>query len=342
MNDSKNWVQTLVVGVLLLIVGVALMITLFPFFKGIAINRETLEDGTKVLVYGHHPLSLLKGIGIGVLSLSGVLILVNFLKEILQAKHQKTISLFSLLGMGFILIYFISMLIVFPLTVGDVNMDKYNYHAWSVSLAGSILSLSMFSLWLFSFIAKTQQAVNLNIQLISEGAICVALAIVLSVLSDLIPGLKMPNGGSFSLSMLPLFVFALRRGVVPGALVGFTYGIANFLIDGLIIHWGSIFFDYFMPFTLLGAIGGVFMKKANKGVIGYSVVAVVMGSFVRYLFHGLSGMIFFAEYTPDGMSAFYYSFIFYNLPYMVVSTIGALLFVVLLHKRLITLDTRIV
>lgn len=342
MNDSKHWVQTLVVSVLLLIVGVALMITVFPFFKGIAINRETLEDGTKILIYGQYPLSLLKGIGIGVLSISILLIILNFLKEILSDKHQKTISLLSLLGMGLILIYFVSMLILFPLNVDDVNMDAYNYHAWSVSLAGSILSLSMFSLWLFSFIAKTQQGINLNIQLISEGSICVALAIVLSVLSDLIPGLKMPNGGSFSLSMLPLFIFALRRGIVPGALVGFTYGIANFLIDGFIIHWGSIFFDYFIPFTLLGAIGGVFMKKATEGIIGYSVVAVLVGSFVRYVFHGLSGMIFFADYTPDGMSAFYYSFIFYNLPYMVVSTVGALLFVVLLHKRLITLDTRIV
>ncbi len=183
---------------------------------------------------------------------------------------------------------------------------------------------------------------DLSIKVISEGAVSVGLAVVLGIISDLIPGLKMPNGGSFSLSMLPLFIFSLRRGAINGSLVGLTYGVINFLIDGLIIHLGSIFFDYLFPFTLLGLVSGLFIKKATNGQIYCSVIAVLLGGFIRYLLHSISGVIFFSDYTPDGMHAVYYSFIFYNLPYMLVSTLGSLIFVVILHKRLISLDTRIV
>ncbi len=182
---------------------------------------------------------------------------------------------------------------------------------------------------------------NISIKIVSEGAISVALAVVLGVISDLIPGLKMPNGGSFSLSMLPLFIFSLRRGAINGSLVGLTYGIINFLIDGLIIHIGSIFFDYLIPFSLLGLVSGLFSKKATKGYIHCSVIAVLLGGFIRYLLHSISGVIFFADYTPTGMHAVYYSFIYYNLPYMLISTIASLFLVVVLHKRLISLDTRI-
>jgi thiamine transporter len=183
---------------------------------------------------------------------------------------------------------------------------------------------------------------DLSIKVITEGAISVGLAVVLGIISDLIPGFKLPNGGSFSLSMLPLFIFSLRRGATSGALVGLTYGIINFLIDGLILHWGSIFFDYLIPFSLLGLVSGLFSKKATNGLIHYSIIAVLLGGFIRYLLHSISGVIFFSDYTPEGMHAIYYSFIFYNLPYMLVSTIGSLVFVVILHKRLISLDTRIV
>ncbi|MFA5720427.1 MAG: energy-coupled thiamine transporter ThiT, partial [Acholeplasmataceae bacterium] len=87
---------------------------------------------------------------------------------------------------------------------------------------------------------------------------------------------------------------------------------------------------------------GIFMKKANDGIIGFSILAVLLGGFARYVFHSLSGVIFFAEWAPENMNVFYYSFVWYNLPYMAVSTAGSLLFVFLLHKRLITLETRIV
>jgi len=189
-----------------------------------------------------------------------------------------------------------------------------------------------------NYFRKEQEEITIDV--IAEGSILAALAIVLSIASDLIPGLKMPNGGSFSLSMLPLFIFALRRGVTPGIIMGLLYSVVNFLLDGLFFHWGSIFFDYLLPFSLLAGVAGLFSKKAQKGHYSATILAVLFGGSVRYIFHGLSGAIFFAEYAGE-YNAWFYSFIIYNLPYMAISTIGSLIITLILQNRFITLDSRI-
>ena len=49
---------------------------------------------------------------------------------------------------------------------------------------------------------------SLVLRALCEGAIFVALAVALSLL----PVWKMPNGGSFDLAMLPIFIFCARWG----------------------------------------------------------------------------------------------------------------------------------
>jgi thiamine transporter len=181
---------------------------------------------------------------------------------------------------------------------------------------------------------------NQNVQILTEGAMMVALAVVLSVVSDLI-GLKMPQSGSVSLSTLPIVIFALRRGSLSGALVGLSYGIINLLIDGF-YHWGSIFFDYVIPFTLVGFLSGLFSKKAQEGLIWYTILAALVSGLARYLCHSFSGVIFFSDYVPEGMTAFYYSFIVYNAPYMLINTALNLVILLLVQKRLITINSRVV
>lgn len=240
----------------------------------------------------------------------------------------------ELIMMVFALTFIIYLVILFPLAY-----DSLNNYAFSFSIAMLILALTYVVAMIFNkYFRNNRTAITIDI--ISEGSVLAALAVVLSVASDLIPGLKMPNGGSFSLSMLPLFIFALRRGVIPGLIMGAVYSVVNLLVDGLIIHWGSIFFDYLLPFALLAAIAGIFSKKALKGQLGFTVVAVLLGGLTRYIFHGLSGVIFFAEYAGE-YNPWFYSFIVYNLPYMAVSTIGVLITTILLQKRFITLDSRI-
>jgi thiamine transporter len=151
-----------------------------------------------------------------------------------------------------------------------------------------------------------------------EIGIFVGIAIVLELISTIIPFLHMPQGGSLSLGMLPIFLIAYRYGIKEGMIAGFVFGIIIFILSGYAIHWGSIFFDYIFAFTALG-FAGIFKKNAllsNKSFIA----GIILGGFLRYIFHGLSGVIFFSAYAGD-FNPWFYSFIVYNLPYMLASII---------------------
>ena len=56
--------------------------------------------------------------------------------------------------------------------------------------------------------------------LIAEMAMALALAVVLGPVFTMVVPLRMPQGGSVSLEMLPILFVAIRRGVVPGVAVG--------------------------------------------------------------------------------------------------------------------------
>lgn len=154
-----------------------------------------------------------------------------------------------------------------------------------------------------------------------ETAVMIALAVVIDLLVKVIPFLTMPQGGSYSIAMLPIMVIGFRHGYKYSFLAGLCYGLLNFILDGYSFYWGSFLFDYTLPFTLIG-ICGLFKKSGRK--IFYFELAILLAGFLRYVCHGLSGVLFFADYAPVGMAPAFYSFIVYNLPYMLVSTIACM------------------
>ena len=173
---------------------------------------------------------------------------------------------------------------------------------------------------------------------IVETGILVALAVVLDILFKLIPLFNMPQGGHISLCMLPLIIIGFRRGLNCGLAGAIIYAIINFMLDGFVWHVGSIFFDYLFAFGILG-LSALFRKQARSI---WKMCLIIFGlCFLRYVFHGLSGVLFFAEYAyiPEGYNwtvtaqalPWVYSFIIYNLPYMGISTIVCIVVAVALH-----------
>ncbi len=153
----------------------------------------------------------------------------------------------------------------------------------------------------------------------TEIAILLAVAAVLEAISTFIPFLHMPNGGSVSLGMLPIFIIAYRHGLRSGLLAGFIFSLVNFMLGGLYIHWGSIIFDYTLAFTVIG-FAGLFKKNAWDSSVQFGL-GIFVGGFLRYIMHGIAGVLFWGEYAPEGMGVYYYSFIWYNLPYMAASIV---------------------
>lgn len=173
-----------------------------------------------------------------------------------------------------------------------------------------------------------------------EGAIMVALAFVLSFVTQFIPFLNLPWGGSITLlSMLPIVVYSIRRGVKCGLMCSFVYSLTQFAqgaVGGLfgwgltpIMLIGCIFLDYIGAFTVLG-FAGLFRKKGMKGWIAGTVMVIA----VRYLFHILSGAIIFKsagiiwEALGEISNPWLYSLLYngcYMLPEMILTTIGAVI-----------------
>ena len=161
---------------------------------------------------------------------------------------------------------------------------------------------------------------------LTEGGICIALALVLSYLKIPI-GLSFGGfGGSITLVMVPLILFAVRYGA-PGTL-------KYFFAEGFAVSWVSIIFDYSVAYGAVG-LAGLFRVKSND----YSKLplAAFVGCLGRFVIHFISGVTVYAQYMPEefmGMtmtSPVTYS-ILYNGTYMLPNTILAVIICALLMK----------
>ncbi len=167
----------------------------------------------------------------------------------------------------------------------------------------------------------------------------VALATVLS----LIKFSPLPWGGSITLlSMLPIVVFSIRRGILCGFGVSFVYALLQLglgiVFDGL-IGWGltpgmliaCMIFDYILAFTVLG-IAGMFRTKGLAGQVAGAAIAI----FLRFISHILSGVYVFASAGKlwDGFetdNSWLYSIV-YNASYMLPELIFTIAAVVIIFR----------
>lgn len=137
-------------------------------------------------------------------------------------------------------------------------------------------------------------------------AICLALAVVTSFIKIV----SLPFGGSITLfSMLFATLPGYFYGPKVGITAGITYGVLNFILEPYIYAPVQVLLDYPLAFGALG-LSGFFSKKKWGLVIGY--IISVTG---RYIFHVLSGYIFFASYAPAGTNSMVYT-LTYNLTYI--------------------------
>lgn len=175
---------------------------------------------------------------------------------------------------------------------------------------------------------------KLSVYEIVEMAMLIALAVGLDL-----PGFKIPlgaNGGSISLSMIPLFILCFRQGVIKGFLgCGVIYGIITCLIDG----WGlqAYPFDYLLAYGSI-CVSGYFTSlifsqtqvKFNIKGASFLALAVLVGCILRLSFATLSGMIFYETPFVASLS--------YNAAYIMPSCLVAIIVLVALYKPLININ----
>ncbi len=167
-----------------------------------------------------------------------------------------------------------------------------------------------------------------RLRALCEGAIMVALAQVLSMLKLW----ELPQGGSVTLGMLPIFLYCTRWGFGPGMLASAAYAVLQLVFDGAYAWgWQSMVGDYLLAFAVLG-VAGIF----SKSKLGF-FWGTVAGCIARFLVHYVVGATVWAEYMPEkffGMTMttpWFYSAL-YNGSYMLVDMVLILIVGVILYK----------
>lgn len=161
-----------------------------------------------------------------------------------------------------------------------------------------------------------------KIKLDSKIMARIGIALALATILHLIKLVDLPNGaGSVNLgSMVPILLIAFMYGPEIGMLTGFLFGVIYLIISPYILHPIQVLFDYPLPFMAVGLAG--FFKKQK-------LIGATFGMFIRFIFHFISGVLFFGQFAPEGWSPILYSFV------VNVSVVGSNLVVILIILALL-------
>lgn len=164
--------------------------------------------------------------------------------------------------------------------------------------------------------------------MLTEGGMMIALSILLGRIKLY----EAPMGGSVTAgSMIPLMLFAIRWGIIPGIAVGATYGLLDFMLKPQFYHPIQFILDYPMAFGLLGLAGlGYFTKNYDAKGYFNLILGIILGMGGRMISHVLSGVVFFAEYAGD-KNPWIYS-IQYNAYYLIPELIISIVVLALIWK----------
>lgn len=125
-------------------------------------------------------------------------------------------------------------------------------------------------------------------RMMANASLCIALAFILSYVKLY----EMPQGGSVTLaSMLPIFMFAYVYSVAPGLMVGFAYGLLQFVQGGWFVHPIQFLLDYPLAFAMLGFAGIAGKLPDSWGMIP----GILLGTCLRFLCAFMTGVFFWGE-----------------------------------------------
>lgn len=137
-------------------------------------------------------------------------------------------------------------------------------------------------------------------RVLTECAMMIALATVLSMIKVY----EAPFGGSVTLlSMAPIIILSMRRGLKVGVAAGFVHSVLQLLLGLANVGWVPdiggkvlcILLDYILPFTALG-FGGMFRnvkftQNKRMNIIIQALLGTLVVTLFRFACHVLSGVV---------------------------------------------------
>lgn len=165
---------------------------------------------------------------------------------------------------------------------------------------------------------------NFSAQIISRTALVIAMTAVINQIHFF----KMPQGGDVGFgTMIPLILLACCYGCRITLLAGFICGFIGLIMNPYFYHPVQVLFDYPFPFMAM-AVVSLFKKRIFLGT--------VIAFCVKFLFHFISGVVFFGSYAPEGISPVMYSAVYNGTTVVPEMIICCLILHFLPTKRIIT------
>lgn len=162
---------------------------------------------------------------------------------------------------------------------------------------------------------------KLRTRTIAEIGLMLALYVVLDLAAVHLP--INVAGGSISLAMVPIMLYAIVRGPALGTLMGALAGGLDMMVQPYFVHPAQVALDYVVAYALVGLGAGILSRHIVRSYVSGSaaqtsvlvVAAGLLAGAFRLAAHFGSGVVFFSSYAPEGQAAWLYSLV-YNLSYV--------------------------
>lgn len=172
-------------------------------------------------------------------------------------------------------------------------------------------------------------------RILVEGTVVAALALVLSFIPTTI-------GSSFtiSLGMIPLTLFALRRGLKPALMSAFIWGILHFPASQVVyLSVIQVLIEYPIAFTFAG-FAGLYAKKVQKALSDQDMASarknIIFGTFIgtgaRFFWHFIAGVVFWGSYALWGMNPWIFSLVMNGVSGVATAVVTAVVAIIVAEK----------
>lgn len=172
-------------------------------------------------------------------------------------------------------------------------------------------------------------------RILVEGTVVAALALVLSFIPTTI-------GSSFtiSLGMIPLTLFALRRGLKPALMSAFIWGILHFPASQVVyLSVIQVLIEYPIAFTFAG-FAGLYAKKVQKALSDQDMASarknIIFGTFIgtgaRFFWHFIAGVVFWGSYALWGMNPWIFSLVMNGVSGVATAVVTAIVAIIVAEK----------
>jgi len=166
---------------------------------------------------------------------------------------------------------------------------------------------------------------------IAYAGVCLAASFALSFIKVS----PVQYGGSITLaSFVPLLIYAYKFGPVKATLAGLIFGLFNFISDPYILTPMTFVLDFLLAFASIGLMGFA-SKLGSLPQTAKVAIGTVLVYAARFIFHLVSGFIYFAEGTIwvdlPATNMFLYSFIYQSV-YLPADCLICIIALVVLSK----------